>query len=182
MTDEQAGAAANGVCNAGGVHVYDITNEMVPVKTGFYAFNPGNSALSTVNNSKGVLTCTAHVLDYGPTGKTFSNAGYAAGVRIIDTTTRIGVPTELASFTPVDADTWSAKQYKDSRFLFANDLNRGLDVYEYDTAFGPTDTRTALQKQYGITRVGATTFTDGAWCANPSGDTGLLTTLPHHAL
>ncbi|MCW2608218.1 MAG: hypothetical protein JWO60_2911 [Frankiales bacterium] len=182
VTDEQAGAAANGVCNVGGVHVYDITNELVPVKTGFYAFNPANSALSTVNNTSGVLTCTAHVLDYGPTGKTFSNAGYAAGVRIVDTTNRIGVPSELASFTPVDADTWSAKQYKDPRFLFANDLARGFDVYEYDAAFGATDTRSALQKQYGVRRVGGTTFTDGAWCANPSGSKDLLTTLSHHAL
>ena len=180
VTDEQAGAAANGVCNVGGVHVYDITNELVPVKTGFYAFNPVNSLTATTNSN--TLTCTAHVLDYGPTGKTFSNAGYAAGVRIISTENRIGVPTELASFTPVDADTWSAKQYKDPRFLFANDLTRGFDVYEYDPGFGKTDTRSALQKQYGVRRTGSTTFTDGAWCANPTGSKDLLTTVAHHAL
>lgn len=174
VTDEQAGAAANGVCNVGGVHIFDITEELVPVKTGYYAFSPVNSLTSTLTNESGVLTCTAHVLDYGPTGKTFSNAGYAAGVRIVDITNRIGLPTELASFTPVDADTWSAKQYKNPKYLYANDLARGFDVYEYTEGKGAVDTRTPKQKQYGITRVGETMFMDGAWCADPSGSLGLL--------
>jgi hypothetical protein len=174
VTDEQAGAAANGVCNVGGVHIFDITNEAVPVKTGFYAFSPVNSLTSTLTNESGVLTCTAHVLDYGPTGETFSNAGYAAGVRIVDTTNRVGLPEELASFTPVDADTWSAKQYTNPKYLYANDLARGFDVYEYTPGKGAVETRTAKQIQYGITRVGETTFMDGAWCADPSGSVGLL--------
>ncbi len=172
VTDEQAGAAANGVCNVGGVHVYDVTNETVPVKTGYYAFSPVDSLTSTTNS--GNVTCTAHVLDYGPTGKTFSNAGYAAGVRIVDITSRVGIPADVASFTPVDADTWSAKQYKNPKYLYANDLARGFDVYEYVEGKGAVDTRTPKQIQYGITRVGATTFMDGAWCADPSGALGLL--------
>jgi hypothetical protein len=166
VTDEQGGAAANGVCNVGGVHVYDITNELVPVKVGYYAFNPANSLTATTNSD--VLTCTAHVLDYGPTGKTFSNAGYAAGVRIVDSSSLIGVPKELASFTAVDADTWSAKQYKSKRFLFANDLARGFDVFEYVPGLGAVDTRSATQQRFGVHRVGTTTFMDGAWCAEPT--------------
>jgi hypothetical protein len=177
VTDEQAGAAANGICNVGGVHVYDIRNELLPIKTGYYAFNPVNSLTSTLNNMN--LTCTAHVLDYGPSGKTFSNAGYAAGVRIIDASTRIGIPAELASFTPVDSDTWSAKQYKNPRYLYANDLNRGFDVYEYREGKGAVDTRSATQVRFGITRVGLTTFLDGAWCANPGRSPGKLV-LQHH--
>ena len=167
VTDEQAGAAANGVCNVGGVHVYDLTVEAAPVKVGYYPFNPANSLTATTNSQ--VLTCTAHVLDYGPTGKTFSNAGYAAGVRIVDTGSLIGTPKELASFTAVDADTWSAKQYKDKRFLFANDLARGFDVFEYVPGLGPVDTRTPMQKRYGVKRVGTTLFMNGAWCAEPQG-------------
>jgi hypothetical protein len=166
VTDEQAGAAGNGVCNVGGVHVYDISNELAPLKVGFYAFNPANSLTATTNSQ--VLTCTAHVLDYGPTGKTFSNAGYAAGVRIVDTTSLIGVPKELASFTAVDADTWSAKQYKNKRYLFANDLARGFDVFEHVPGLGPVDTRTPAQQRFGVHRVGTTMFMNGAWCAQPS--------------
>ena len=145
------------------------------MKTGFYAFNPVNSALSTINSTAGVLTCTAHVLDYGPTGKTFSNAGYAAGVRIVGTDDRLGVPTELASLHRRSTPTPGARSSTRTRtYLFANDLSRGFDVYEYDPAFGAVDTRSALQKQYGVRRVGRTTFTDGAWCANPGGTKGLL--------
>ena len=175
VTDEQAGAAANGVCNVGGVHVYDITNELVPVKTALYVFSPTNSATSTLNSQN--TTCTAHVLDFGPTGKTFSNAGYAAGVRIVDiATSRIGLPAELASFTAIDADTWSAKQYKNPKYLYANDLFRGFDVYEYQEGLGAVDTRTPTQKKLGIFRAkGNSFFMDGAWCANPSGSTKLLT-------
>ncbi|HVE73495.1 MAG TPA: hypothetical protein VNA30_00160 [Mycobacteriales bacterium] len=167
VTDEQAGAAGNGVCNVGGVHIYDITNELAPVKTGYYTFNPTNSATATTNSRN--LTCTAHVLDFGPTGKTFSNAGYAAGVRIVDITSRIGYPTELAAFTALDADTWSAKQYKNPRYLFSNDLARGFDVFEYIAGKGLVDTRSAKNKQYGIYRKGGTMFSKGAWCANPKG-------------
>lgn len=167
VTDEQAGAAANGVCNVGGVHIYDLTVEAAPVKTGYYAFSPVDSLTATTNN--GNITCTAHVLDFGPTGKTFSNAGYAAGVRIVDITSRIGKPADLATFTPLDADTWSAKQYKNSKYLYGNDLARGFDVYEYAEGKGKVDTRSAKQIQYGITRIGKTTFFDGAWCADPEG-------------
>ncbi len=178
VTDEQAGAAANGVCNVGGVTVYDITNELVPVKTGFYAFRPQNSLTATTNSS--VLTCTAHVLDFGPKNRTFSNAGYAAGVRIVDTVNRLGVPEELASFTPLNADTWSAKQYKDSRWLYANDLARGFDVYRWTPGLGTVDTRTAVQQRYDVRRLGSTTFVNGAWCGNPNGDRRLLTTTHRH--
>jgi hypothetical protein len=167
VTDEQAGAAGNGVCNVGGVHVYDISVEAAPVKVGYYAFSPVNSLTATTNSN--VLVCTAHVLDYGPTGKTFSNAGYAAGVRIVDTSSLIGVPAELASFTAVDADTWSAKQYKNKKYLFANDLARGFDVFEYVPGLGAVDTRTATQKRFGVHRVGTTMLMNGAWCAQPGG-------------
>ena len=167
VSDEQAGAESNGVCNVGGVHIYDISIELAPVKVGYYAFNPVNSLTATTNNLN--LTCTAHVLDYGPTGKTFSNAGYAAGVRIVDASALVGMPKELASFTPLDADTWSAKQYKNKRFLFANDLARGFDVYEHVPGLGAVDTRTAMQQRYDVRRLGTTTFMNGAWCAEPDG-------------
>jgi hypothetical protein len=78
------------------------------------------------------------------------------------------VPAELASFTAVDADTWSAKQYKSKRYLFANDLARGFDVFEWVPGLGAVDTRTATQKRFGVHRVGPTTFMNGAWCAQPN--------------
>jgi hypothetical protein len=173
VTDEQAGAAANGVCNLGGVHVYDLTVP-VPVKVGFYPFSPANSLLATTNS--GNTTCTAHVLDYAPDGKTFSTAGYAAGVRIVDSTALIATPKELASFTALDADTWSAKTYKNKKYLFANDLARGFDVFEWVPGLGAVDTRTPAQKRFNVQRIGATMFMNGAWCAEPKAATKALHT------
>ncbi len=161
VTDEQAGAAANGVCNAGGVHVFDISLP-VPVKVGFYAFSPTNSLTATTNSNN--LTCTAHVLDYSYDGSTFSNAGYAAGVRILSTESLIGVPTELAYFTADDADTWSAKTYKNPTYLFANDLVRGFDVFKYDPKAGVVDTRTPAEKARLDFRSAPTSFKAGQYC------------------
>lgn len=139
VTDEQAGAAANGVCNVGGVHVFDLTVEAAPVKVGFWTLDPTNSLTATTNS--GNLTCTAHVLDYAPDGKTWTNGDYAAGVRVVAATNLLGRPAELAYFTPDDADTWSAKTYKNPRYVFANDLNRGFDVYRWEPGRGTVNTR-----------------------------------------
>ncbi len=140
ITDEQNGAAANGVCNVGGVHVYDLTIEAVPVKVGFWFMDPTNSATATVTGDS--LICTAHVLDYASNGKTWTNGNYAAGIRVVSATNVVGKPTELAYFMPEGANTWSAKTYKDPRYIFANDMNRGFDVYKWVPGKGVVDTRT----------------------------------------
>ncbi len=139
VTDEQAGAAGNGVCNVGGVHVFDISVELAPVKVGFYMFDPTTSATATTNSNN--LTCTAHVLDYSADGKTWSNAGYAAGVRIVSATELLGAPKELAWFTADNANTWSAKSYKGSKYLYSNDMERGFDVFEWEPGKGQVNTR-----------------------------------------
>ena len=160
ITDEQAGAAANGVCNVGGVHVYDLTVEAVPVKVGFYALDPTNSITATSN---GNLTCTAHVLDYSADGKTWTNANYAAGIRVISATELLARPKELAYFMPDDADTWSAKTSKDPRYIFANDLVRGFDVYKWVPGKGAVNTRTSSDP---IPFRAPTKFGAGNFCFN----------------
>ena len=140
VTDEQAGAAANGVCNVGGVHVFDLTVEKAPVKVGFYFLDPANSATATLNGT--TLTCTAHVMDYAPDGKTWTNGNYAAGVRIISATALVGKPTELAYFMADDANTWAAKTYKNPKYVFANDMSRGFDVFRWEPGKGAVNTRT----------------------------------------
>jgi len=142
ITDEQAGAIANGVCNVGGVHVYDLLVELAPVKVGFYALDPTNSATATLNN--GNLTCTAHVLDYSADGTVWTNGNYAAGVRVVSATSVLGRPTELAWFTADNANTWSAKTYKTKTYVFANDMERGFDVFKWVPGLGTVDTRPAV--------------------------------------
>lgn len=158
ITDEQAGAAANGVCNVGGVHVYDLTFEAAPVKVGFWTLDPTNSVTATAN---GNLTCTAHVMDYAPDGKTWTNGDYAAGVRIVSAIDVFARPKELGYFTPVDADTWSAKTYKTNRYIFANDLHRGFDVYKWVPGKGVVDTR---RSKNAISFRPPTTFGSRQYC------------------
>ena len=159
VTDEQAGALANGVCNVGGVHVYDLLVEAAPVKVGFYFLDPANSATATTNN--GNLTCTTHVLDFSADGATWTNGNYAAGVRVVSGTQLLGRPAELAYFTPDDADTWSAKTYKTPTYVFANDLVRGFDVYKWVPGAGVVDTRAAGAP---LSFRPPTTFRPGTYC------------------
>jgi hypothetical protein len=162
VTDEQAGAAANGVCNVGGVHIYDLRNELVPVKVGYYPFNPANSITATTNSQN--LTCTAHVLDYAPDGTFFTNGGYAAGLRVVSTANLLATPLELGYFTATDADTWSAKTYKRKDYIFTNDLVRGFDVFRFTPGSGAVDTRTPAQRRTIAFRTTPTTLPAGSYC------------------
>jgi hypothetical protein len=139
VTDELAGAAGNGVCPGGGLHVYDITGdrERLPVKVGFFAIPDTRPA----NDS---LRCTAHVLRMYPEHKLLTIAWYSAGVRVIDISGLAGVSAglpvdagmrEIGYYAFPDSDTWSAKTNRiapdGSFFLFANDIARGFDVYRF---------------------------------------------------
>jgi hypothetical protein len=145
VEDEFAGAAGNGFCPGGGVHVYDITGslERTPVKVGFWE-------MPEVRPATDNLTCTAHVFRVYPEQGLMTMAWYDAGVRVVDLSGLVGVAVgtaatgqvgmgmrEIAHYTMDNADTWSAKvagfQRNGSFYLFGNDINRGLDVYYYDS-------------------------------------------------
>lgn len=132
VTDELAGAAGNGFCPGGGLHVFDITGDLerTPLKVGF--FDIGDVGLTTGSS----ITCTSHVLKIHPAEQLMTIAWYAAGTRIIDLSGLAGpVPmmTEVGHAYFDDSDTWSAKALTVTRngtfHVFANDMNRGLDVF-----------------------------------------------------
>ena len=146
VTDELAGAAGNGVCPGGGLHVYDITGplEAAPVKVGYWA-------IPDVRPATDNLTCTAHVLRLHPDEAIMTIAWYDAGVHVVDISGLIGVGAGTAQTGPVgvgmkelgyysfpNSDTWSVKTNKieedGSMYLFGNDMARGLDVYRYSAA------------------------------------------------
>jgi hypothetical protein len=145
VTDELNGAAGNGYCPGGGLHVYDITGdlEQTPVKVGFWA-------IPEVWPAVGNFACTAHVLRFYPERRLMTIAWYDAGVRVVDVSGLAGVSVgaagrnvgpgmrEIGYYTLPDADTWSAKtnhfESDGSFYLFANDINRGLDVYRFDAS------------------------------------------------
>lgn len=131
ITDELAGAAGNGGCPGGGLHIYDITNEMLPIKIGVFVIPDVSMFVQD-----GRIRCTSHVLRIYPDQKILTIAWYAAGIWVID----ISNPFEfkavgMANPTNIDGrrtDAWSAKLY--NGHLFTNDLGRGIDIFAY---FGP---------------------------------------------
>lgn len=145
VTDELAGAAGNGACPGGGLHVFDITGplEAAPVKVGFWAIPDTRPATDN-------FTCTSHVLRLYPRHKLMTIAWYDAGVRVVDVSGLAGVAAgvtpdpgsagvgmrEIGYHALDDADTWAAKAHRMERdgsfYLFGNDMNRGLDVYRFN--------------------------------------------------
>ena len=132
VTDELAGAAGNGFCPGGGLHVFDITGDLerTPVKLGFFD-------IADVRPTTGTsITCTSHVLKIHPDEQLMTIAWYAAGTRIIDLSGMAGplpMMTEVGHAYFDDSDTWSAKALTVTRngtfHVFANDIQRGLDVF-----------------------------------------------------
>lgn len=145
VTDELAGAAGNGYCPGGGLHVYDISGERerTPVKVGFWSIPEVRPAIDNP-------TCTSHVLRFYPKQRLMTIAWFDAGVRVVDISGLAGVSVgatpgvgnggagmrEIGYYTMPDANTWSAKTNRfdadGSFYLFGNDMNRGLDVYRFD--------------------------------------------------
>ena len=147
--DEVAGAAAPGVCPTGGVHVFDVTDETLPLKVGY--FNIDDPALRNADD-----TCTAHVFDIHEDEQIMTIAYYMGGVRVLDLSGLADAPIgigqgeqtvggairEVGHYVMGDANAWSAKTpfiAKDGSFyLYADDINRGFDVYRYDPANAPS--------------------------------------------
>jgi hypothetical protein len=85
-------------------------------------------------------------------------AWYGRGVRVVDFSDP-SAPKELAHYVPTDGDTWSAKPH--NGYIYAGDINRGLDVYRYTgeggeawpATSGPAETQRA--RQQGATAPGA---------------------------
>ena len=151
VTDELAGAAGNGACPGGGLHVYDITGELeqAPVKVGYWSIpevRPAGGGGATGDS----LTCTAHVLRMHPKEKLMTIAWYNAGVRVVDLSGLIGVSAgavpdvgnvgvgmkEIGYYYFENSDTWSVKTNKIAKngsfYLYGNDMIRGFDVYHFD--------------------------------------------------
>lgn len=151
VTDELAGAAGNGFCPGGGLHVYDITGDLEksPVKVGFYNM-PEVKPAGDGQVGGDSLTCTSHVLRMYPKQQVMTIAWYNAGVRVIDISGLAGISVgangavgsvgagmkEIGYYYFPNSDTWSAKTNKFSKngsfYLYGNDIARGFDVYKFN--------------------------------------------------
>jgi hypothetical protein len=97
------------------------------------------------------LTCTSHVLRMYPDEELMTIAWYNAGVRVVDISGLAGVSVgvdegagnvgqgmkEIGFAYFPNSDTWSVKTNRiaadGSFYFYGNDLNRGLDVYRFDS-------------------------------------------------
>lgn len=140
VSDEVGGGTFAPVCPGGGVHVYKIgpeaASELAPVQVGVFWADPVGPQFSPPS-------CTAHVFRINPDGHTMAIAWYGQGVHIMDISnligltgagsngaTGVGVRT-IASAVEIGADTWSAKMWQERHpgYVFANDIDRGFDVF-----------------------------------------------------
>ena len=149
VEDEVAGAAGPGVCPTGGVHIFDITDETLPVKVGYW--NIDDPALRDPLD-----TCTAHVLDVHEDEQIMTIAYYMGGVRVVDLSGLADMPLgvgqgetavggglrEIGHYVMSDANAWSAKtpfiEPDGDFYLYADDINRGLDVFRFDAQAAPS--------------------------------------------
>jgi hypothetical protein len=77
------------------------------------------------------------VFDFDEKGEHISISWYSAGTRYLDITNPVG-PTvgadgvgivEKGWFMPDGGSSWSSKIYKDPKYIFSNDIQRGFDVF-----------------------------------------------------
>lgn len=181
--DELGGGSLNPYCPGGGVHVYDITGplELAPVKVGAF-FIP------EVRTDPTDMSCTAHVIKIHPREKVLTMGWYAAGTRVLDLsglTGPVGVASGTEATGPVgvgirevgffrfpNSRTWAAKAQriaKDGTFyVYANDYNRGFDVFRYTPSKGvlgspPTDPGQWLTPQQALERAQQRGITTGSY-------------------
>jgi hypothetical protein len=144
VEDEFAGASGTGQCPNGGVWFYEVTGalERNPALVGYFNIDEVRATENAVDG-----TCTAHVFDVHQREQLMTIAWYNAGVRVLDLSGLTGI---TVGGTPVTgggveevgfarfpgSDTWAAKTPRINPrtgdfFVFANDINRGLDVWEF---------------------------------------------------
>ena len=156
VSDEIAGVLVPlYACPGGGLHVFDVTGplELAPVKVGYFAIpqvEPGGNG-----------RCSAHVFRVYPERNLMTIAWYGAGTRVLDVSGLVGASAgvspvlgsvgagirEVGSFYFADTDTqtgsqtWAAKIHhfepNGSAYIFANDYDRGLDVFYFDATAAP---------------------------------------------
>ena len=145
VSDELGGGAA-GVSPGGPIHVYDIRNEVRPIKVGLIE---NDCTQATCMAAGDTPVSTSHVFRINPDGYTMAIGWYKDGLGVVDfssirganvagsgTASRFGART-IGWITMPNANTWAAKMWeKHPGFVFASDIRRGFDVF-YVKSMGP---------------------------------------------
>ena len=145
IEDEFAGAQGGDPCPSGGVHVYEIQDETMPIKLGYWNIADARYPGADTEDGEPLARCTAHVFEIHEEEALMTMAFYNGGVRVIDISGLVGVALgdvsvagmrEVAGYRAKLADTWAVKAPHVDRdgefYMYGNDQNRGLDVYKVD--------------------------------------------------
>jgi hypothetical protein len=110
----------------GALWAYDISNPAAPILMGQISNPRGSSPVAAVFQ----YSCTAHNLNFIPDTRLAVVSWYTAGTTVVDFSNPT-LPVEVAFFREVDSYTWSSYYYRG--LIYANDLNRGLDVLKLES-------------------------------------------------
>ena len=149
VEDEVAGAAGPAVCPTGGVHVFDISDEKMPVKVGYWN-------IDDIAARDALDTCTAHVFDIHEDEQIMTIAYYMGGVRVLDLSGLADLPIsvgqgeteipgairQIGHYVFTDSNSWSAKtpyiEPDGDFYLYSDDINRGLDIFRFKASAAPS--------------------------------------------
>lgn len=121
MTDENFAVHDCATGATGAMWVFDINIPETPILVGHWGPRRGKNPVGTFVTP----WCTAHNLNFVGKTRQAVVSWYTGGTSVVDFADP-SFPTEVAYFTPDDADVWSA--YFHDGLIYANDLMRGIDV------------------------------------------------------
>lgn len=119
----------SGYCPGTGFWLYDLTVENSPVPLS-YTVADISGQTGTDGTGSGPAACAVHYGNINHSDDTLTVAYYGAGVRVFDLSDPLN-PDEIGALMFEDSDVWTAKSYKDGRYVFVSDLTRGFEVYEW---------------------------------------------------
>lgn len=148
---DEAGGGLTYPCPGGAVYVYDIQNEQAPILLGALEAGVGPVTNRTLDSTEtgSPTSCTSHVMELNPDGKSLTLGWYGAGSRVLDFSglyiddEPAPIPaggygdlslffTETAWIIPDGGSTWSAKQCAPlPGYVFSDDLNVGFYVSRF---------------------------------------------------
>ncbi len=119
----------SGYCPGTGFWLYDLTVENSPVPLS-YTVADIDGQTGTDGTGSGPTACAVHYGNINHSDDTLTVAYYGAGVRVFDLSDPLD-PNEVGAMMFADSDVWTAKSYRDGRYVFVSDLSRGFEVYEW---------------------------------------------------
>ncbi|MDQ3940396.1 MAG: hypothetical protein M3238_03485 [Actinomycetota bacterium] len=136
IVGDEGGGGLPYPCPGGALYFYQLQGGVAPVLTGIYE---PDEVLMARDSQGGLGSCTSHVFDISPDGKTLAISWYTAGTRLLDISAMQGASfgdagntggiKEIGYFMPDGGVSWSSKFANGTKYVFSNDTQRGFDVF-----------------------------------------------------